>query len=170
MYFTNGINVNFIYSFKDQIFTVYTNILPVIIDYDKSHVIYDGLFYGPTFKTSTVQDCFCLLIHSVYDFCMSRRLSGEELQILLYMVNFLSETDFHTTRLKTYSELMNFLTLNKKYNEIIFRSKCDLETFEPFDFLMHFSEISLYSTILVDQIDGKKIKKPYNYINPLFLT
>ena len=158
----------FVYSFKDQIFTVDTKILPVIIDYDKSHVIYDGLFYGPTFKTSTVQDCFCLLIHSVHDFCMSRRLSGEELKIVLYMVNFLSETEFHQMKLTTYPDLMEFLNVNKKYNEIIYRNKCDLEKFDPSDFLMYFSEINLSSTITVNHIDGKKVEKPYNYINPLF--
>jgi hypothetical protein len=90
-------------------------------------VIYDGLFYGPTFKTSTVQDCFCLLIHTVHDFCMSRRLSGEELKIVLYMINFLSETEFHQMKLTTYPDLMEFLNVNKKYNEIIYRNKCDLE-------------------------------------------
>jgi hypothetical protein len=159
---------HFVYSFKDQIFTVDTKIVPVIIDYDKSHVIHDGFFYGPTFKTSTVQDCFCVLIHSVYDFCTSRRLSAHELQVLLYMVNFLSETEFHRMRLTTYPELMEFLTANKKYNEIVYRNKCDLEKFEPFDFLMHFSEITLQSAIGVYQIDGQKVEKPYTYINPLF--
>ena len=159
---------HFVYSFKNQIFTVDTNILPVIIDYDKSHVIHDGLFYGPTFKTSTVQDCFCLLVNSVHDFCKNRHISGGELNTLLYMVNFLCETDFHPMKLKTYTELLNFLTSNKKYNEIIYRNKCDLEKLEPFDFLMYFSEIPLSSTILVNQIDGKKVVKPYTYINPLF--
>ena len=159
---------HFVYSFKDQIFTVDTKILPVIIDYDKSHVIHDGLFYGPTFKTSTVQDCFCLLIHSVHDFCASRRISGGELQTLLYMVNFLSETEFHQMKLTTYPDLMEFLSVNKKYNEIVYRNKCDLEKFEPLDFLMYFSEIPLSSTIRIHQIDGKKVEKPYKYINPLF--
>jgi len=84
------------------------------------------------------------------------------------MVNFLSETEFHRMRLTTYPELMEFLTANKKYNEIVYRNKCDLEKFEPFDFLMHFSEITLQSAIGVYQIDGQKVEKPYTYINPLF--
>lgn len=159
---------HFVYSFKDQIFTVDTKILPIIIDYDKSHVIHDDFFYGPTFKTSTVQDCFCLLIHSVYDFCTSRRIYEEDLYTLLYMVNFLSETEFHRMKLTSYPELMEFLTTNKKYNEIVYRNKCDLEKFDPFDFLLHFSEITLSSTIKVRQIDGQKVEKPYTYINPLF--
>ena len=33
---------------------------------------------------------------------------------------------------------------------------------------MYFSEINLSSTISVNHIDGKKVEKPYNYINPLF--
>ena len=156
---------HFVYSFKDQIFTVDTKILPVIIDYDKSHVIHDGLFYGPTFKTSTVQDCFCLLIHSVHDFCVSRRISEDELKTLLYMVNFLSETEFQRVKLATYPDLMEFLTANKKYNEIIYRSKCDLEAFEPIDFLMHFSSMP---TSHIQHIDGAKVEKPYTYVNPLF--
>lgn len=157
-----------VYSFKDQVFTVDTAILPIIIDYDRSHVIYDGMFYGSTFKTSTVQDCFCLLVHSAYEFCMSRRVSASELETILYMVNFLSETEFHQVKLTTYPDLLEFLTANKKYNEIVYRNKCDLEAFDPLDFLMYFTNLPVSATIHIKNVDGVKVDKPYTYVNPLF--
>jgi len=162
-----------VYQFRDQIFVVETMVMPVIIDYDRSHGIYDDFHYGiiHPFKSSTVQDCFCIVINAVNQYCMSRHVQVE-LKSILDMINFLSETEFHKMRLTNYAELMDFIDSNKRYNEIVYRNKCDLETLTPVDFLIHFNQVmydnKLSSKIKISNIDGKKVFKEYLYVNPLF--
>ena len=160
-----------VYSFKDQIYTVDSFVLPILIDYDKSHIIHEDFHYGiiHPFKTSTFQDCFSIMINSIYEFC-ARKVNGYELQILLYLVNFLTSTDFHPLKIGNLKDLIDFLNMNKKYNELVYRNKCELEQLTPFDFLSHFedSNIKLSNSILIQNIDGKKVKRDYIYINPLF--
>jgi len=159
-----------VYQFGDQIFEVNTSILPIIIDYDRSHAIYKDFHYGiiHPFKTSTVQDCFCIVVNSLHEFCSSQKFGDDILKELLYMANFLSETEFHPVKLTNFIDLIEFLLSNKKYNEIVYRNKCDLETFKPFDFLMYFSKMTSSKKIVINHIDGMKVFKDHTFVNPLF--
>lgn len=158
----------FIYQFKDQIVTVETNILPIIIDYDRSHAIVDGMHHGiiDPFKTSKFQDCFCLITNAIHEFCL-RQMNQLELQTVLHMINFMTETDFHEKKIATFNELIDFLTINKKYNEIVYKNKCDLESFEPCDYFNYLGQHAPTSTIIIKSVDGSKVRKEYSYINPI---
>jgi hypothetical protein len=160
-----------VYSFKDQIYTVDSFVLPILIDYDKSHVIYEEFHYGiiHPFKSSTFQDCFSIIINSIYEFCL-RKINPYESSILLYIINFLTNTDFHSLKITNMKDLLDFLQTNKKYNELVYKNKCELEQLTPFDFLAHFENenIKLSESISIQNIDGKKVKKDNLYINPLF--
>ena len=125
-----------VYSFKDQIINVETTCIPVIIDYDKSHFIHKNIHYGiiSPFMTSTVQDCFCILVHACYEFITEQDLSEQEKDILLYIINFLSNTEFHPVKIENIKDAKEFLSNVKKYNEMVYRNKCDLESLQPFDF------------------------------------
>ena len=51
----------------EKVVRVKTNIIPVIIDYGKSHVIHDKIHHGfiNMFQVSTIQDIITLLIKSI---------------------------------------------------------------------------------------------------------
>jgi len=163
-----------IYQFKDQVVEVNTTILPIIIDYDRSHAIIDNTHYGiiEPFKTSRFQDCFCLFINSIYEYCMShKKMSKEEFANILYIINFFTDTEFSSKTLTSYHELIDFLSQHKKYNEIVYRNKCDLESFEPcdyFSYIENFDHYKLSENIHIETIDSKKVEKENNYVNPLF--
>ena len=164
-----GKKETFIYQFKDQLFTIETSILPIIIDYDRSHAIVDNIHYGIVnqFSSSTFQDCFCMIINTVHDFSL-RKINEKDLSILLYIVNFITETDFYSKKIATFDELSLFLNTNKKYNEIVYKNKCDLESFEPCDYFMYLENLPTSSNITIKNMDGVKVYKDYLYVNPLF--
>ena len=86
-----------VYQFKDQRVMTETTILPIIIDYDKSHAIINELHYGiiDPFKTSKFQDCFCLIITSIYEYCKShKKMTDSEFHTILHIINFLTNTEF----------------------------------------------------------------------------
>ena len=167
-----------VYQFKDQRVMVETTILPIIIDYDKSHAIINELHYGiiDPFKTSKFQDCFCLIITSIYEYCKShKKMIDSEFHTILHIINFLTNTEFRSKEISTYDELLDFLTQNKKYNEIVYRNKCDLEMFDPCDYFSYINTLFESKTVLPSQNiiikfvpDGTKIKKENTYVNPLF--
>ena len=161
----------FIYQFKDQIFSVFTDMIPIIIDYDKTHIISKNMHYGINrpFQTSRIQDSFCLIINSINDYMLNRKqITPTEFTHFLYIINFFTETDFYPQKINQHNELINFLKTNKKYNEIVYKDKCDLEQKEPSDLLFYMNTIG-NSKNIIDNIDGKKVDNPCSvYINPSF--
>ena len=129
------------YHFHNYVFTVRTRYIPVIIDYGRAHVISvhseQVMHHGTIepFKMSKMQDCFTLLISSVYEMASaiqkrSRFIAPAESSVLLKLVNFLSETKFMRRPLQNVAEMTSFLEIHKKYNELIYGDKCDLEQYK----------------------------------------
>jgi hypothetical protein len=161
---------HFIYQFKDQLFSVYTDTVPVIIDYDKTHIIDKNVHHGinKPFQTSKIQDSFCLIVNTVHEYCQ-KKLNPDEYNKILHMINFFTETDFYPRKITQYNELMEFLQTNKKYNEIVYKDKCDLEQKEPSDILYYLNSLEDSKMIIIENIDGKKVNNPCRvYINPSF--
>lgn len=131
------------YQLKTDVITIETDIIPVIIDYGRVHIINKKEHYGTIepFKTSRIQDCFCMLVSSIFEMATQQKdksLFSKELNKALYIMNFYSGTNFQKTQFTKYPELMEFLSKNKKYNEMIFGNKCDLEkTKLPHDLFLY---------------------------------
>ena len=116
----------------DRIVRVTTHIIPVIIDYGKSHVVYDNMHYGfiNMYKTSTAQDILTLLIKSISDI-PSRAYSNS----LLILANFMSGTKFRQQTFKNQEDLRKFIYKNETYNDLISSNKYELEERTPMDLL-----------------------------------
>lgn len=134
------------YQLETDVIVVETDIIPVIIDYGRTHIIHKKIHYGTTepFKTSRIQDCFCMLVSCIYDMATQQKdksIFSKGVDIALYILNFYSETTFQKTKLLKYADMMQFLSKNKKYNEMIYGNKCDLERYklpnELFIYLMN---------------------------------
>jgi len=159
------------YQLDADIITIETDIIPVIIDYGRSHIIHNKYHYGTIepFKTSRIQDCFCMLISCIYDMATQQKdksILSKELNTILYILNFYSETTFQKTKLETYQNMMQFLSKNKKYNEMIYGNKCDLEKTktpnELFIYLMNCSYQDRKSIIKIEQCSyPNKINYPF---------
>ena len=81
------------YQLDTDIIVIETDIVPVILDYGRSHVIHNKEHYGTIepFKTSRIQDCFCMLISSIYDMATQQKdksILSKDLNTALYIFNF----------------------------------------------------------------------------------
>ena len=157
------------YQFGENVYTVTTTIVPIIIDYDRSHVIVDEKHYGMIhpFSSSRFQDPFCLVVSTLFE-CVQQNFLPST---LMFIANFLSETTFRPESFKKIDDLKEFLRVNKKFNEIVFGNKCDLELLEPSDFFHYLFESALPTSKFVDIQEVNyptKVIKKMSFPPPMF--
>lgn len=126
--------VSFDYIVGKRILRIQTNVVPVIIDYGKSHVIYNKKHYGfvDMFKVSTIQDVLTLLITSMRQIS-SIRLPPEDFTTLMKLADFLSGTGYRSDKFRSASELRDFLHKKSQYSTLLYDSKHELENRKPMD-------------------------------------
>jgi hypothetical protein len=122
----------------DKIIRIRTSIIPVIIDYGKSHVIHNGVHHGfvNMFRSSKIQDVVTLLVTTI-DQIMSKRLQQKDFSNLIKLANFLSETKYHPTKFNTAKDMRTFFNRARKYTNLIANNKYELEKLEPYDLIKH---------------------------------
>lgn len=118
-----------------KVVEICTNIIPVIIDYGKSHVIFNGEHYGfvNMFKFSSVQDIMSIVLSSVNVMCKNHTLSKEMQTEVVNLVSF-------------FKPAKNFYKACDIANECSFSGmlssdKKDLEHIKPFDFAEKISKL-----------------------------
>lgn len=132
--------ISFDYMIDEKtVYKINTKTIPVIIDYGKSHVIYNNKHYGfiNMFKISTIQDIVSLIITSLNDI-IQRDLNKSDVTDIIKLANFLSGTGyrkktFKQTGVKGISDIQFFVNKSKKYAEIISSDKHELEEKTPID-------------------------------------
>jgi hypothetical protein len=131
-------NVDYIIGYN-QIVRVKTRIIPIIIDYGKSHVVHDNTHYGfiNMYKVSTIQDIVTLLVTSIYQIIQKRTLSSNDLHTLINIANFMTNTDYCRQPFKTVSDMKTFLQTASKYSVLISGNKHQLENRTPMDLIKH---------------------------------
>ena len=131
----NPIYVEYIID-HEKVQKIKTNIIPVIIDYGKSHIVHENIHYGfiNMFKFSTCADILTLLITSIYQIITEKKLSRYDLNIILKLSNFISNSDYYKDQFTNIKELKSFLHNAKKYSNLILENKGDLETKTPLEF------------------------------------
>lgn len=155
----------------DQIYRVHTNIIPVIIDYGKSHAIFNEEHVGiiQPYKCSTIQDILYLLLTSV-DNILNKKLSRTDLSYLFKLINFITNTGYRQETFKNILDIKIFISENKKYANIInsnkyeLEQKCPMNMFEyiinNFDFTFNIELITEYNNKM-NYSNGKQV---FDYI------
>jgi hypothetical protein len=129
--------VDYILSY-DRVIRIYTNVIPVLIDFGKSHVIHDGIHHGfiNMFKISTIQDVITLLIKSADQIIAMQDLK-DEFSHFLHLMNFISETTYCPTKFISSKSVKSFLENTRKYSSLIESNKYELENKTPFDLIKY---------------------------------
>lgn len=141
-----------------QIFSVSTSIIPVIIDYDKSHVSIDFKHCGHNF--SYVQDILSLLVTSIFQVIVCNKLDREAYSLILTLSNFISNTRYCPKRFRNFKQLKSFLMYKKKHSELIYSKKYELEKLTPLNLFFYIQEKCNSKTFLFSK------SKTYNsYMN-----
>ena len=136
----------------NNIVRVTTKVIPVIIDYGKSHVIHNEYHYGMInmYKMSTVQDILSILFSSVYEVIINGpRLNNINMTKLFKLINFISGTTFYPKSFNTVKDILNFIYNAKKFSVITTSDKYELENITPMDlvdFIMSLSQFPVHKT------------------------
>lgn len=169
----------FVYRLKHNIYNVTTSLVPVFIDYGRVHIIsqFDRKYIHTgtiePFKASRYQDIFCLVVSSSVEL-LSKYAKTKETHIylnyIMYLVNFFTGTDFYPSTIKTRDELQKFLSIHKKYNEMIYGSKCNLEKKNPIEFFYYIASGGAYNQLLSSFIKGYGSDQGYPIPSPIGFT
>jgi hypothetical protein len=131
----------------NNVVSIKTKIVPVIIDYGKSHIVteLDGSLtnslehvgYINMFKISTIEDIITILLTSVLEIPFSASLEKEKdlEKDILTLSNFLSNTGYRKKPFFKMSDIKFFFTTNRRYAERIIANKYELEDRSPIDFV-----------------------------------
>jgi hypothetical protein len=137
----------------NNIIRIDTKLIPIIIDYGKSHVIYNGKHYGyiNMNKYSSIQDILTLLIFSIQKI-LKKDLNKEDIDTVIYLSNFLTGNNFYKNINKRLSDVKNFIHNMAHYSIITTVDKYELDEKTPLDFIDYI-------------IKRKKNILPIKYIN-----
>lgn len=127
----------------DQIIKIKTSIVPVIIDYGKSHVIQDNIHHGfiNMFNVCSIQDIITLLVTSTNQIIKEQTLSKKDFGNLLFLGNFMTGTRYHLPKFEKAKELRDFTDKAKRYSSLIYDNKYELKKLGPYDLIKHIMKL-----------------------------
>lgn len=128
----------------NQVVTIRTKIIPILIDYGKSHIIYNHRHHGKIKigEYSTVQDILSFLVTSIYQIISVQTLNKTDIDIVLRLSNFFSKSTFtNSKRFHNLFKLKSFLFYAKKHSFLIYTDKGNLETKNPITLFLELDQI-----------------------------
>jgi tRNA A-37 threonylcarbamoyl transferase component Bud32 len=130
-----------------NVFRVTTTLIPVIIDYGKSHVIHENEHHGyiNMYKTSTIHDIISILLTSLNIVCQRRNLPKKDIISVVKLANFMSGTGYRRKEFKAKGDVQHFISRAKKYEEMISSDKHELELQTPRDFIKYINKVFTYN-------------------------
>jgi hypothetical protein len=141
--------IEYLLSFN-KIVRIETNIVPVIIDYGKSHIITADLEhcgYINMFKMSTIEDIITILLTSLTEIPFNQSIVNE----ILILANFLSGNKYRKEKFNKMTDVNYFFSINKRYAERIVANKYELENKTPLDFVGYILENYKYKFPILQQ-------------------
>lgn len=104
---------------------VYTTHIPVILDYDKSHVVHELVQYVHFFGYQPYQDVLCLLVTCLYNILKHQRLRPEEQKQLLWLFSDALCDPVYCPQetIETVDDMVRFLQSAHRYAHISFAPK-----------------------------------------------
>lgn len=127
----------------DQIIKIKTSIIPVIIDYGKSHVIYNETHHGfiNMFNSCSIQDVISILITSTNQIVKEQTLSRKDFGNLLFLANFMSGNNYRKDTFEKAKDLRDFTDKAGKYSSLIYDNKYQLKKLVPYDLIKYIMKV-----------------------------
>jgi hypothetical protein len=153
---------------QDIVLRVKTNLIPIIIDYGKSHAIHDGMHYGFINKSSSIQDVIGILLTSL-SILITRQLSQDDIKIILHLANFVTNTKYRKEPFKWLGDVKNFLSHATKYDELLYSNKHELEQRTPLNFAEWIRKVWVNPTVVKAQdadflMDKGNARQVFDYV------
>ena len=128
--------IEIVYSVNNKIIKIKTKIIPIIIDYGKSHIFYKNIHFGYVnmYNFNTCIDFISIFITSIYQIIIDKNLNKYDFNNLLRLTNFISNTKYCKKTFYNSKDVKTFFYNAKKYSNLIFSNKFELENYLPYDF------------------------------------
>lgn len=109
----------------EKVVTIKTDVVPIMIDYGKSHVIHNKSHFGfiNMFRFDAMIDPLCLLFSTINCVIKAKAISKAQDKLLIDVMNFVSNTSICTTPFTTFSQVRQFILDNSNFTSI-----CSLDT------------------------------------------
>jgi hypothetical protein len=129
------ISVEYVFG-PESIYKVETTILPIIIDYGKSHIVYESKHHGliNMYQMNLFQDSFTMLCTSGAEI-IQKRLERYDLSVFMNLFNWLTNSQFIQNRFNTVKDIKDFLFTSRKYTYILTEDKKDIIKRNPIEFV-----------------------------------
>lgn len=115
---------------SDCIYRVWTNVIPIIFDYDKSYIIHELQSFSCNYKNfSSYQDILCLFVNCVHNIFKFQKLTRTEEDNLLYLSKNIIVDPIYCPQdtINNIKDLKIFLNDAHKYSHLIFSNKGNLD-------------------------------------------
>lgn len=148
-----------------------THVVPVIIDYDKSHIIDNHYIHHGSvnaYKFSSIQDILSLLFTSLFQIISNHKLNHAELKGVLQIANFISNTTFYPHTFKSIHQLKGFLFSMKKHSALIYTDKMDLEHLNPLNFILYLKKQHFHMPSILCQTPVSSYDATYEFDKYIF--
>lgn len=133
------------YPLGDGMVELTTDLIPILIDFERSSIVYNGKWISPNFrKFSSIQDLLSILLSSG-SIALDNDMSKEDIFRFLKTMNFISGRYTKSIKFDKISDFKKFAKSAKKYDEITTSDKYDLENLTPIDFLAHIDDITRFN-------------------------
>ena len=160
------------YKIKNKVISIKTSVIPIIIDYGRSHVIYNNQHYGfiNMFKFTKSFDMLTLFVTCVYQVISSKLLSKKDFVLFLKLTNFISNTKYCDTYFRNSKEVKTFFYSAKKYANLLNSNKYEIDTYTPlklFNYIvtdLNYSQHVRYSNTFNDYMNIGNSVQIFNYI------
>lgn len=128
--------IEIVYSVNNKIIKIKTKIIPIIIDYGKSHIFYKNIHFGYVnmYNFNTCIDFISVFITSIYQIIIDKNLNKYDFNNLLRLTNFISNTKYCKKTFYNSKDVKTFFYNAKKYSNLVFSNKFELENYLPYDF------------------------------------
>ena len=127
-----------------KFYSIKTNIVPVIIDYGKSHVVYNNIQYGIVnlYNANKIQDIITIMISSLYLISVKQNInSGFDMTVLIKFSNFLGNSKYTNYKnFETIKEIKFFTKNAKKYSNILSDDKGEITKLTCLDFINYINK------------------------------
>ena len=117
--------------FGSEVYKIKTNIYPILIDFGKSRIMKDDIYYGLNniFNFNKFQDCLIILLSSIY-IIFNLDLKNNDINTIFKLSKIFIQTDSLTV-------LKTFVRTKKKYNEIIYNNELLYKDKNPLSLFKH---------------------------------
>lgn len=159
------------YVIKNKIISIKTSVIPIIIDYGKSHVVYNYQHYGfiNMFKFTKSFDVITLFVTSVYQVICSKILSKKDFVVFLKFANFISNTEYCNTYFRSSRDIKTFFYTAKKYTNLLNNNKYERDNYRPlklFNYItneLKYNQTIKYNNTYTEYMNTGNIGQILNY-------